>query len=38
LGITLAGAIVLAVAFKVPKPADFQQHKLPQKAEIVVGL
>ena len=27
LGITLAGAIVLAVAFKVPSPADFQQTK-----------
>jgi MFS family permease len=37
LGITLAGAIVLAVVFKVPTPSDFQP-KAPQKAEIVVSL
>ena len=38
LGITLAGAIVLAVVFKVPAPADFQKDKPHQKAELVVRL
>jgi MFS family permease len=38
LGITLAGAIVLAVVFKVPAASDFQPNKAPQKAEIVVSL
>jgi nucleoside transporter len=32
LGITLAGAIVLAVLFKMPSPADFQKDVPPAKA------
>ncbi len=38
LGITLAGAIVFAVAFKVPTPADFQHERHQPEAEIVVSL
>ena len=37
LAITVAGAIVFAVAFKVPQPADFQKDK-PHKAQMVVRL
>jgi MFS family permease len=37
LAITVAGAIVFAVAFKVPQPADFQKNK-PHKAQMVVRL
>jgi MFS family permease len=35
LAITLAGAIVFAVAFKVPQPSDFQKERL-HKAQMVV--
>ena len=38
LGITLAGAIVLAVLFHVPKPAEFQQDKLPQEKAVAMAV
>ena len=38
LAITLAGAIVFAVAFTVPKPGDFQKNKPHPKAQMVVSL
>jgi len=37
LGITLAGAIVLAVVFHVPKPAEFQQDKPPEKVAMMAA-
>ena len=35
LGITVAGALVFAFAFKVPSPQDFQKQKPEQKAVAV---
>ncbi len=37
LGITLAGAVVLALFFKVPSPADFQSPKGPQETTVAVA-
>ena len=38
LAITLAGAIVLAVLFKVPSPSEFQPEKAPQAKAVAVAL
>lgn len=38
LAITLAGAIVLAVLFKVPSPSEFQPEKAPQEKAVAVAM
>jgi hypothetical protein len=38
LAITLAGAIVFAVMFKVPSPSDFQPEKAPQEKAVAVAM